>query len=214
VKAAAAAIVAIVLLWPAPSHAQGMRQSDEAMTVQVFGNAGLVTWTSRETFKAIFGTSVGPMIGGGARLTLRRHLFLEASVDHFRKTGQRVFVHDGEVFKLGIKDTVTIVPILASAGLRFGIGGASELYLGGGAGYHLLRERSEFSDGEESAREQSVGSQLVGGMETSVSDHLNLATEVRWTRVPNAFGDNGAAAALGQTDLGGTTLRVKAAYIF
>ena len=73
--------------------------------------AGLTHFISDKTFKAVFGDARGVTWLGAGQLLFRGGMFAEVSVERFRRTGQRVFVFEGNVIPLGIADTVTITPI-------------------------------------------------------------------------------------------------------
>ena len=54
-----------------------------------------------------------------------------------------------------------------------------------------------------------AGYHLLGGAEYKILRWLGVAGEVAWTTVPDAIGESGVSQAFNDTDLGGTTLRVK-----
>ena len=57
--------------------------------------------------------------------------------------------------------------------------------------------------------ERFSGYPRAGRREVQLSRWLGVAGEVAWTRVPDALGNGGASQAFGETDLGGTSFRVK-----
>ena len=65
------------------------------------------------------GQRYGFAFGGGVQVRLRNGAFFEGSLDQFRKTAERVFVYDDTVFRLGIPNTITVRPLLFTAGYRF-----------------------------------------------------------------------------------------------
>ena len=88
----------------------------------MFGTAGLFTATAKDTFDAILDTRSGTDFGVGAQVAWQsgalRGLFVEFDASRFEETGERVFVHEGEVFPLGIPLTIGLTPIEVSAGYR------------------------------------------------------------------------------------------------
>src|SRR5262245_30992801 len=101
---------------------------------------GYVRFAAAQSFRAVLGGAGGGMLGGGAEVRVGP-AFLNVSIDRFEKTGQRILVVDGDVFKLGIPETVRIVPVSVSAGMRFSRDVATP-YVGVGAGRMFYKEQS------------------------------------------------------------------------
>jgi opacity protein-like surface antigen len=182
----------------------------EALSVRGFGDFGAVTFSSADTFEAVLGTPSGPVFGGGGEVVFSGRLFAAIRASRFQKTGQRVFVLDGETFGLGVDDTVRITPIEATGGYRFP-SGRFVPYIGAGVGWHRLQETSEFADDDENVDETHIGYHVLGGAEVRLARWFGVAGELQWTTVPDAIGQdpNSASAAFGESDLGGVAFRVK-----
>jgi hypothetical protein len=149
------------------------------------------------------------MFGAGAQVRFRGQVMIEGTVELFRKNGERVFVHEGEVFKLGIRDTVRIMPVSMTALYRER---ARRLaYYGGvGFGQYFYREDSDFADPGENIKQRFTSYHVVGGVElNALSSMVKTAFEVQYTTVPDALGTSGASASFGEHNLGGVQLRVK-----
>jgi hypothetical protein len=142
--------------------------------------------------------------GGGIELQLPHRLFAGLHVSRFRKDGERVFVFEGETFPLGISTTVAVTPIEVTGGYRF-VNPRRRWtpYAGGGAGVYRYAE----DDVGESHRSLHV----LGGAELRMARWLHVAGEVQWTTVPDALGQdpNSVSGEFGESDLGGTTVRIK-----
>ena len=85
---------------------------------------GLITvqgFSAQETFNGIFGNAVGPFWGGGAQIVLRGGIYAEVNVSRFRKEGERAFLLNGEVTRLGLPLTATITPVEVTGGYRFSL---------------------------------------------------------------------------------------------
>lgn len=184
-------------------------RGEPAMAVRGFGQAGLMMPSARESFRTVAGDAYGFAFGGGAQVRFRNGLFVEGSLDQFRKTGERVFVYDDTVFPLGIPNTITVRPLLFTAGYRFGPSRSVVPYLGGGIGLFSLTERTSFSEGGESTDDQSTGYRMSGGLELRSSQFVSTALEAAYTRVPNSLGIGGVSQLFGERDLGGFEFRVK-----
>jgi opacity protein-like surface antigen len=211
--------LAIIVLICGASAASG-----EAQTFAIRGTAvgGLRTFTAADSFKAIVGSSAGPIFGGGIEVVLPQHVFVSLQATRFRKTGERVFLFEGQQFDLGIPATITVTPVELSVGYRFDRGDAVRPprvpqprrlipYVGGGVGWHRYEETSEFATGDENVKERKIGYHLLGGAEYRVNRWLGIAGEGGWSIVPDALGQdpNGVSAEFDETDLGGGAVRFK-----
>ena len=108
-----ACAVSLLLASATPSSAQ------TGVTLRGFGDAGVTVFNAAQSFKAILGSAAGPVFGGGVDVGLTRNLFVSVAASRFRRTGQRVFVFQNQVYKLGVSDTISVTPLQVSAGYRF-----------------------------------------------------------------------------------------------
>jgi hypothetical protein len=116
--------------------------------LRAFGHVGYGWFMAHKTFRAIFDQPGALWYGGGAEFRHRTGVFVQAAIQNFRQTGERVFVFEDEVMKLGISDTVTIMPVNVTLGYRTTRGrGAS--YVGAGIGRYFYKEKFEFADDAE-----------------------------------------------------------------
>ena len=175
-----------------------------------FVDGGSTTFTAKKSFKAILGKESGIVYGGGVE-AVAKNVFFNVRGSRFKKTGQRVFVFEGQEFRLGIPETITMTPIELNVGYRFDFGSWLVPYAGVGAGWHRFSDISKFNDGSENVKETFKGYQVAGGAEFRLASWLGAAAEAQWSRVPKALGqnDNSVAKTFNETDLGGTTFRVK-----
>ena len=172
--------------------------------------AGVTHFISDKTFKAVFGDARGVTWLGAGQLLFRGGMFAEVSVERFRRTGQRVFVFEGNVIPLGIADTVTITPITVAGGYRFVRSGSRVTpYAGAGIGSYALREESDFAEDSDNVDTRHAGYLLFAGAEVRLWRWLGVAGELRFATVPDGIGQHGVASEYGETNLGGTTAGVK-----
>ena len=61
------------------------------------------------------------------------------------------------MFRLGIPNTITVRPLLFTAGYRFRSSGRMIPFVGGGVGIFQLTERTPFSDEAEAVDEKHTG---------------------------------------------------------
>jgi len=188
------------------------RQSGPAMPaprklgIVGIGQFGCVRFAAEQSFNAILGAAGGGFYGGGAEVRVT-NAFLSASVERFEKTGQRILVTDGEVFRLGIPDTITVMPIAVSAGWRIPRERATP-YVGGGVGRILYTEQADFTEPSENVHSQYASYHVLGGVEFR-NEWVATAFEVQYTRAPHTIGLGGASAAFQETNLGGFVARIK-----
>ena len=185
-------------------------QTSEFM-LRGFADIGSATFTAKRTFEAILGDARGPVWGGGIEVVLPFPVFVDVRASQFKKTGERVFLYQGQQYDLGIPATVTITPLTVIAGYRGDFGWRIVPYGGGGIGWHRYRETSRFAEASENVDERFQGSHLLGGAEFRVTRWMGTAFEAEWSTVPDALGGdpNGVSREFNQTDLGGVTYRVK-----
>jgi hypothetical protein len=181
---------------------------EPALRLRGFGTVGLTTFFARDSFRAIFDEISRPAVGGGGQLVFRNGLFVQGNVDYHRLKGERVFVFEDEVFRLGIEDTVTIVPIYGTVGYRFPIK-RSAVYGGGGVGVYLWRERSDFADDSEDFDENHASFHGLIGVESRATRMVWVALEGLVLSVPDALGSRGVSQFYGESNLGGFTVQVK-----
>jgi opacity protein-like surface antigen len=179
--------------------------------VRGFGSFSYMFFQAHDSFDAILGSSSQPFFGGGGQVVLWDRVFVSASFEYFKKTGERVIVHEGEVFPLGIDDTVTIQPFTVTGGYRFRSADRFVPYVGGGIGSYHFKEESEFATADENVDERFTSYHALAGVEYAVSKWVFASFEVQYTSVPDALGAPGVSGDFDETNLGGLSLGVKVA---
>lgn len=183
-----------------------------------FGTAGLFTATANESFDAVLDTHSGTDYGFGAQVAWQsgslRGLFVEFDASRFEETGERAFVHEGEVFPLGIPLTIGLSPIEVSAGYRLNqvhrtragvVASPVAWFAGGGVGSVGYTE----TDDEGEVSDRFVAYHVMGGVDVTVWHVLQFGAEARYRWVPDGLGTGGISEAFNETDLGGSTFRVR-----
>jgi hypothetical protein len=173
-----------------------------------FADASYNWFTARDSFDAILEKSSAPFVGGGVEFRARNRMFAQAAIRWFRATGERAFVDGGEVFRLGIPDRVTIVPVSFSAGYRLPARQTIP-YIGGGVGTYLFKEASDFAIPSENVDRHFPSYHILGGVEWRRTGSLIAAAfEGQYTFVPNSLSGQ-VAEAFEEDDLGGLEVRFK-----
>lgn len=183
-------------------------------SVRGFGDIGLTRFAAADTFKATLGSSTGMFFGGGVEIVLPQRFFFNVRLSRFEKTGERVFVDEGEVFPLGIEMTVGITPVEVTGGYRFQPRDRTRNvipFIGGGVGWHRYSEQSDFAQAGDDVDERFTGYHALGGVEFRMSRWFGVTGEAQWTTISDALGSgvSSASEAFGESNLGGLGFRVR-----
>jgi opacity protein-like surface antigen len=199
-----------------------------------FVEFGQTSFAAKDSFDAILDTSSGPIFGGGGQVNLPLNLFARVDVTRFKKDGERAFVSNGEVFKLGIPTTIEVMPIEITAGYRreltFGRRGAGPgssgrggrgnrgfrliPFVGGGAGVVQYKETADFAGAGDDVDESFTSYHFMGGVEVPLWKFIGVGAEYHHRWVPDALGEGGVSAEFNETDLGGGTFRFRVIFGF
>jgi opacity protein-like surface antigen len=197
---------------PRASDMRGTRRPAAPTPALGFRGYGTVSYDwfeASKSFDAILGQKNGVFYGGGGQVLFHR-LFVDVSFEHFKKTGERVFVSNNDVFPLGIDDTITIDPLRVVGGYRFPSANGITGYVGGGIGSVHFQETSEFADANENTDERFTSYHVVGGVEYAAwKKWLFVAAEFHYSSVPDALGAPGVSADFDESNLGGVGIAVK-----
>jgi hypothetical protein len=202
----AAAFAMVALAAAAPAAAQTDRYA-----LRPYGMITEQAFSAHTTFEATFGGSSYPFWGAGAEVILPRHIYVDVSASRFKKSGQRAFVNNGQVFQLNIPLTATITPFEIAAGYRFNLRRYPKVtpFAGGGVGWYSYKETSDLSVAGEDVDTTHVGGLLVGGVEFRIQRWISLSADVQYSHVPGILGSGGVSQQAGETDLGGVAGRFK-----
>jgi hypothetical protein len=190
-----------------------------SLRLAAFATAGVFKATASKSFDAVLDKDSGRDIGAGAQVAWQsgalRGLFVEVGVSRFEETGERAFVHDGDVFPLGIPLTISLTPVDVTAGYRLasvrrGRDGRVRVspvayFVGGGVGSVAYRE----SDPDDVVTDRFTSYHVMGGADVTVFRFVQIGAEARHRWVPDGLGAGGISDELNESDLGGTTLRVR-----
>jgi opacity protein-like surface antigen len=176
--------------------------------VRALIDVGPQTFAAPDTFKAILGTEWGTFLGGGGQARWK-NLLVEVTATRFKETGQRVFVANGELFRLGIPTTITIRPIELTAAYRLPALWGFRPYAGGGFGTQRYKETSAFAEASENVTRSDTSYHVAAGAEFRIWRWIGAGGEVRYRAVRDALGEGGVSKEYGESNLGGTSLRVR-----
>lgn len=183
----------------------------QPIDIKGYGMVGNVSFTAADSFDAVLGSSSGILFGGGAEVGIPLGgLYVGVGGWRYEQDGERVFVSGGQVFPLGIPVTVQVTPIEITGGWRFrNLSQRMVPYAGAGWSSYRYQETSQFAEAGEDVDQRHTGFHILAGAEFRLTTWLGVGGEVAWARIPDALGEGGASEAFDETDLGGTSLRLK-----
>lgn len=192
-------------------------QRSRAVTIGGYAMAGRINLTATDSFEAITGKTGGAIFGGGARVGLPWGSvswggpFIDAGAWRFRTDGERVFVANGTVYPLNIPTEITLTALELSAGWQFRFRRMPRFtpYVAAGVTSMGYNEHSSFESTADDVDDSYGGYHLIGGAEFRLIEWIGLAGEASWSTVPDSIGQGGVSAAFNETDLGGTSFRIK-----
>ncbi len=120
-----------------------------------------------------------------------------------------MFVSDGRVFPLGIPLRVAVTPFEVAGGVRFKLAPRITPYAAAGVGRYAYSETSDFADSDDDVSTSHAGFVVFGGAELRVHPWIAVAVDAELTRISGVLGNDGVSKAFGETNLGGTSVRVK-----
>jgi outer membrane protein W len=173
-----------------------------------FTHLGYGRFLAQHSFDAVLGSHAGPFFGAGAEYRWRSGLTVGADAERFEHSGERIFVTDDKVvFKLGVKETVTLVPVTIAVGYHPGRKAWSP-YMTAGIGLYLFSEKSPVAEDAENVKDQFTSYRGAVGVEWKSRQHVGAAFEVQYSSVPNSL-KGLTSDVFNEHDLGGIQTRVK-----
>jgi hypothetical protein len=200
------ALTAIGLGLMAAFNPSSASAQDQAVSLRPFFMVAAEKFSAKETFSAVFGSSVQPVYGGGVEVAFRNGLYFDVTASRFKKTGERAFFFNGEGFGLDIPLTATVTPVEFTVGARTNPAPNVYPYFGGGIGSYKYKEESEF---DEDFSKSHLGWLIVLGVEYRFNGLVAISGDVQYTQVHGIIGAGGVSLETGESDLGGTAGRFR-----
>ena len=200
------ALVVAVVAAPGVAFADG---HPPAVSLRPFLLVTEQGFTAKQSFKAVFGQSVEPFLGGGVELVLHDRVYVDLAASRFQKTGQRAFLFNGQAFQLGLPLVVTETPFEVSGGYRFLPGHRINPYIGAGFGSYGYKETSDTSAAGENVDTRHAGFLVSGGAEFRLHPWVSVSADVQYTHITGILGSSGISKDAGESDLGGVAARFK-----
>jgi hypothetical protein len=176
--------------------------------LRAYGTIDFTFVAATDSFNAVFGSRQVEAYGGGAEINVWKTLFLRIAAAHTRRAGTRVFVDDNQVFPLNIPMTVTMTPIEAGGGWRFGSHGRITPYVGGAFLTVAYTETSDFATSADNVNERYTGGEGFGGADILLTKNLFVGGEVQFRHISVPDVSTSVMHAFGESDLGGVTARI------
>ncbi len=197
------------------------RQGDPPFTISAHAQVGRLSQTAGDSFTAILGSSTGRIYGGGVELTLRSGLFARLDVSRFAAEGQRVDSVDGQIVPLGIPLSISLLPVEFTGGYRlrpYVLGRRRQMrlvpFVGGGVGSVAYHEETDAAHPEERVSERYTSYHLLGGVDVPLGRRVALGVDAAKRWIPDGMGSGGISQKFGESDLGGSVLRLRVRLMF
>jgi hypothetical protein len=166
------------------------------------------TWlTAADSFDAVAGTTRTSNIGGGAAVTLWKDAFVDVALHRLSVDGERVFVDQGTVYRLGIPLQITMIPFDVAAGWRWR--GRISPYGAAGISRISYTERADFAGEGDDVESSGVGPLVLVGVDLRVTRLLHVGAEARYRHVNGPLGQAGVSAVFGERSIGGFASSVR-----
>jgi opacity protein-like surface antigen len=201
-------IAALVLLTLVATASEATAQG--RVRLRGYGIFGDVRLDAAQTFEAVSETSHAQVFGGGVQVTnLWRFVFVDVAVSSMTIDGERVFIDNGAVQRLGIPIEVGMLYVDVGAGWRY-VRDRLSPYVGGGFSRLRYRETSGFSLPGEDVKESGTGPLFLAGVDFALTRWVRIGIELRYRRILGVLGSAGASAKFDEDSAGGvsTALRV------
>lgn len=172
------------------------------------------TFAAERSFEAVAGTSSVEGPSFGVTFTrLWRGAFVDALAARRTLAGERVFVHGGAVFRLGIPATIEWRPFDLAAGWRVAVG-RWRPYAGAGLTNIVYKETAAFAQAGDDVTASRAGTVILAGVDVVVWRGLAAGAEVRHRAVRGVFGTAGVSEVFNEDRLGGTSAAVRVSWSF
>jgi opacity protein-like surface antigen len=201
--------LALAIASPLMAQTRSGASDYPAISPRAFAAFSQQQFAAKDTFGAVFGDSTGSFRGGGGDVVLGRRIFVEVSAARFEETGERVFLFEDTVNRLGIPLTATITPIELLGGIRFLRWERLIPYAGIGFGSFKYEETSQFNTDDENLSVKKNGLVLVGGAEFRLGRWIGVSADAHYSRVHGILGAAGISQEYGDDDLGGIAARFR-----
>ena len=174
---------------PAPSSQPARRPPPRKppVGVRAYGFYEFQALAAADTFNAVTGSSTTNGFGAGFEVTnVVRKIFIRATFAHAGKDGERVFVNNGQVFKLGIPLTVGMTPIELGGGWRTIVDrrGRYAIYVGAGVVFLNYSETTPSGTSDDNTSKTFSGFSVYGGFDRTFHKHLIAGVEGQYPRHP------------------------------
>ena len=214
-RLASTLLLGSLLLLPSAASAQSPASSSSTpSTYPMFSPRGFVLFSrqqfqAEQTFEAIFDDASGSFRGVGADLVLARNVFVEIGWSRFEKTGERVFLFNNTVYKLGIPLTITLRPFELSGGYRLTVWPRVIPYGGIGVASVRYEETSDFAATGDDVSVSGSGVVFLGGAEVRVTRFIGVSADIHYSSLADIIGTAGISKEYGEDNLGGTAVRFR-----
>jgi opacity protein-like surface antigen len=181
----------------------------QTIGLQGYFTYGTTMFAATDTLEAVTGDASATGVGFGATITnIWRQLFVDVGIQLQTLDGERVFAVAGQVYSLGTPTTIKTQSVDIVAGWRVPIGRIIP-YAGAGLSVISYSETSPFANPGDDVDESASGLGILGGVDVMVVRWVRVGGEFRFRLVEGVLGNQGLSAALGDDQLGGSSVALR-----
>jgi opacity protein-like surface antigen len=201
VRAGVAVLLFLSLTAAVPAAAQG--------DISLYGTYASTAFAASETFKAVSGTASHSGFGVGlVENRLWRGVFVDLGMSQTKVDGERVFIDEGAIYKLGIPLQVKLTAIDLAAGWRLTRGRFSP-FVGAGVSSVSYKETADFSEDGDNVSQRKNGPLVLAGLDVAITKWIHVGGEARYRAIKGVLGSGGVSEAYGENQLGGVSAAVR-----
>jgi outer membrane protein W len=198
-------LTGVILLTATPAFAQF-----KDIDVRPFVVAASERVAAQTTFNAVFSSATESVWGGGVDVVVRKKYFVDLAISRWSTSGQRAFLNNGDVFRLGIPVRLSSTPVELTGGYRFRFRMSRIIpYAGAGIGSYSYHEAADFAAPGDDVDVRHAGFVLLGGAEFRVGKWAGVSGDAAYTRVPGILGQGGISKDANESDFGGIAARIR-----
>lgn len=191
---------------PAPAAAPAQKPARSRLDARLAVSFGSISYVPKQSLETLVGTASQLTYGVAAEFGLWRGLFVGAAISRGESlTGERVFIHRGTTYKLGIPLTIDFKPLDAYVGWRVAAGRFNP-FVAVGMSKVRYEETGGFAAAGDDTSESASGLLLHAGVDVTVWRWIQMGGEIRHRRVTGVLGTGGVSAEFGEDGIGGFAL--------
>jgi len=178
--------------------------------VRPFALATEQRFDASTTFNAVSASPAASFWGGGVDVVIHKAYFVDLTISHMSKAGQRAYINNGQVFRLTIPLRVTVTPVEITGGYRFRFRKSRIIpYVGAGIGSYSYGEIADFAQPGDDVDLRHSGFVMMGGLEFRLTRWVAVTGDGQYSSVPGILGRDQLSKDAAEDNLGGIAARLR-----